>query len=281
MVKKVENLTDIYLTEGDDDIFLHFKGYLNGGDKQAGVRLSTLLTHGSIVNSAIKAWAREQLDRQMAEDLKEDVVSKFYDNIDISEDLAHQIDTIAVDAIKKTSEEKIWLECIVSPGQYSDEYTISGKLFDGISFSLFAEKADVEVHGIPTKDHSTRGWIRVIPGTSKDGLLLVRLPTPTFEHGQIITVRKDQIRYNKEERRRSEMEKLDYEKELKRLYELAIEQKDVGMALELLDRLMKYNTPEVKVRDADISQHKSDCAVHNEPAMPAGECDCQEEVEKS
>jgi hypothetical protein len=23
-----------------------------------------------------------------------------------------------------------------------------------------------------------------------------------------------------------------------------------------------------------VSPHKSDCAVHNEPARPAGECDC-------
>lgn len=30
-----------------------------------------------------------------------------------------------------------------------------------------------------------------------------------------------------------------------------------------------------------MQQHVSDCAVHNEPAMPAGECDCTEENDGS
>ena len=60
MVKTVENLTNIKLTESDTDgIWLHF----DGGGKSCGIALSTILRHGNIANESIMAWAREQLDK--------------------------------------------------------------------------------------------------------------------------------------------------------------------------------------------------------------------------
>lgn len=61
MVKEAKNLTNIRLTESDEDgIWLYF----DGGGKTCGIALSTLLGHGDIANEAIEAWAREQLDKQ-------------------------------------------------------------------------------------------------------------------------------------------------------------------------------------------------------------------------
>jgi len=63
MKREVKNLTNIRLTESDEDgIFLHFK--VTGEGLEAGVSLSSLLSHGDITDCAIEAWAREQLDKQ-------------------------------------------------------------------------------------------------------------------------------------------------------------------------------------------------------------------------
>ena len=39
---------------------------------------------------------------------------------------------------------------------------------------------------------------------------------------------------------------------------------------------MRANAAELKLamQKLPVPQHRSDCAVNNEPAMPAGECDC-------
>jgi len=61
MVREVKNLTNIRLTEsGTDGIWLHFEAK----GVSAGVLLSALLGHGGVVDRAIQAWAREQLDKQ-------------------------------------------------------------------------------------------------------------------------------------------------------------------------------------------------------------------------
>jgi len=59
MMREVKNLTGIKLTESDTEgIFLHFEsGNLS-------TRISLDVQHGVIACSAIRAWAREQLDRQ-------------------------------------------------------------------------------------------------------------------------------------------------------------------------------------------------------------------------
>jgi len=89
---------------------------------------------------------------------------------------------------------KNWLKCMIFPGQFTGEYAVQGKLFDGTGFSLFAEKEDLEFTREPTFDKAVEGWIRIELGPQKDDLLLVTLPQPSFENGQTITVRTKQVR---------------------------------------------------------------------------------------
>jgi len=86
-----------------------------------------------------------------------------------------------------------WLSCKISLGQFTGEYAIRGILFDGTEFSLFAEKNDLKFPEEPTTGSTVDGRIRVIRGPIKDNFVLVTLPQPTFENGQTITVRTDQV----------------------------------------------------------------------------------------
>ena len=87
-----------------------------------------------------------------------------------------------------------WLDCTVSLGQFSGEYSVQGQLFDGTGFCLFAEKDVLKFEQEPVKDKAVQGRIRILLGHLKDDLLLVTLPQPTFENGQTITVRANQVR---------------------------------------------------------------------------------------
>jgi hypothetical protein len=88
----------------------------------------------------------------------------------------------------------MWLRCQISPGQFSGEYAIRGTLFNGAEFSLFAEKSDVELSGELSMERPIDGWLRVTSGPQEGNLLLVSLPQPSFENGQVITVKKEQVR---------------------------------------------------------------------------------------
>jgi len=46
----------------------------------------------------------------------------------------------------------------------------------------------------PTGNEHVEGTIRVIPLDEKEDLMLVALPRPTFENGQTITVKKNQVK---------------------------------------------------------------------------------------
>jgi len=87
-----------------------------------------------------------------------------------------------------------WLDCTISPGQFTGEFAVQGKLFDNTTFFLFVEEGDVKFQEKPTPDKPVKGWVRVVPATQKGELLLVTLPQPTFENGQTITVKADQVR---------------------------------------------------------------------------------------
>lgn len=89
---------------------------------------------------------------------------------------------------------KNWLRCTIFPGQFTGEYAVRGNLFDGTGFSLFAEKQDLEFTQEPTLDNPIQGWIHIEVGPLKDDLLLVTLPQPSFENGQVITVKENQVR---------------------------------------------------------------------------------------
>ena len=87
-----------------------------------------------------------------------------------------------------------WLNCEIGEGQFTGEYAVRGQLSDGTGFSLFAEKKDVDFSAAPTTNKPTKGVIRVLSVDSKDDLVLVMLPRPTFENGQTVTVKKSQIK---------------------------------------------------------------------------------------
>lgn len=86
-----------------------------------------------------------------------------------------------------------WLRCWISPGQFSVEYAVSGEMFNGTGFSLFASEDDVEFDTPPFEGQRVPGWIRVQILDSKPGLLLVCLPQQTLENGQTVTVQADQV----------------------------------------------------------------------------------------
>ena len=87
-----------------------------------------------------------------------------------------------------------WLDCTISPGQFTGEYAVRGNLFNDRGFSLFAEKEHLDFTKEPTLDKPVQGWIRVELGPEKGDLLLVTLPHPTFENGQTITVKRGQVK---------------------------------------------------------------------------------------
>ncbi len=82
-----------------------------------------------------------------------------------------------------------WLKCMVSLGQFPQEYSVCGKLFNGTDFSLFAPVDDVKPEGEVTRGKWVSGWIRVATGTRKGDCVLVALPQPALENGQIISVK--------------------------------------------------------------------------------------------
>ena len=88
---------------------------------------------------------------------------------------------------------KEWLECKITPGQFSGEYAVRGEMFDGTSFSLFAPKKDLMFSEEPSANKPVKGLIRIVQGAQKNDLLLVSLPRPTFENGRTITVKKEQL----------------------------------------------------------------------------------------
>lgn len=93
--------------------------------------------------------------------------------------------------MKKTEE---WLECRIAPGQFPSEFAVTGTLFNGKVFSLFAPVESVSYADEPTFEKSVEAFLRVLPLETRDDLVLVALPRETFENGQIITVRTSQFR---------------------------------------------------------------------------------------
>lgn len=87
-----------------------------------------------------------------------------------------------------------WLNCTISPGQFTGEFAVQGEMFDSTEFSLFAPKEDLKFSGEPSWDKPVHGSIRVTVSEQKDNLLLVSLPRPAFENGRVITVKKEQIK---------------------------------------------------------------------------------------
>lgn len=91
-----------------------------------------------------------------------------------------------------------WLDCSISPGQFTGEFAVQGKLFDNTGFSLFAQKDDLRFKEDPTSEKPVQGSLRVVPLDQKDNLILVALPRPTLENGQSVTVRAENVKESPE-----------------------------------------------------------------------------------
>lgn len=82
----------------------------------------------------------------------------------------------------------LWLQCVVVPGQFSDEYAVCARQSSGKEFSLFASHDDVECEKTPTHQHPQKGWLRVSVLEQQKDHAIVRLPQQSFECGQFATV---------------------------------------------------------------------------------------------
>ena len=85
------------------------------------------------------------------------------------------------------------LRCQVSPGMFSGEVAVRGMTAGGSEFSLFVPEAFVEPNLSVVGDQAVDGWVRVEVLLREGALILVRLPGQTFENGQTVTVRDDQV----------------------------------------------------------------------------------------
>ena len=81
-----------------------------------------------------------------------------------------------------------WLNCIITPGQFSCEFAVEGKEHNGTPFSLFACEWDLKFRSAPTGMERTQGAIRVEVMQTSGTLALVRLPQATMENGDAVTV---------------------------------------------------------------------------------------------
>jgi hypothetical protein len=94
-----------------------------------------------------------------------------------------------------------WLRCTLTPGQFDDEFAVSGHLADGTGFSLFAPKEYINYDQNPSFDHPVSGAIRVELMTRQGGSALVLLPRQALENGRAVTVKAAQLSSRDEKER--------------------------------------------------------------------------------
>ena len=87
-----------------------------------------------------------------------------------------------------------WLGCKVSQGQFSGEFAVQGKLFDGTGFSLFVEEEDLRLDNEPLLGQSVDGFVRITALQEQGDLCLVALPQPTMENGNSVTVHANELK---------------------------------------------------------------------------------------
>jgi hypothetical protein len=86
-----------------------------------------------------------------------------------------------------------WLQCTVTPGQFSSEYAVSAEKSDGSGFSLFAPRGVLKIPQEPSHDSPVEGLLRVDLWDQRGDLVIVRLPAQTLEDGQFVTVKMSQL----------------------------------------------------------------------------------------
>ncbi len=87
-----------------------------------------------------------------------------------------------------------WLNCTISEGLFSGEYSVKGQLSNFVDFSLFAPEQYIRLDTPLEGQQAVNGCIAVSVLDEQGEEALVLLPAPTFENGQTITVRRDQVR---------------------------------------------------------------------------------------
>ena len=84
------------------------------------------------------------------------------------------------------------LRCAVAPGQFTGEYAVSATQSTGEGFSLFVDEDMVDQEQ-PRGDGRGEGWLRVEVIDRRGDQALIKLPAPSLEGGQFVTVRSDQL----------------------------------------------------------------------------------------
>src|SRR4051812_46329000 len=83
-------------------------------------------------------------------------------------------------AVAGMEQNMAWLNCMVSPGQFSSEYAIQGQEADGTGFSAFIPSSCVECEKVPRRGELLPGFVQVEIMEERENLRLVRLPRPTL-----------------------------------------------------------------------------------------------------
>lgn len=87
-----------------------------------------------------------------------------------------------------------WLRCMVSQGQFSEEYAVSARDHRESEFSLFVDAQFVELEcEVIAEGGECEGRVQVIILAQQQGLTLVQLPGRTFENGSTVTVKSEQL----------------------------------------------------------------------------------------
>lgn len=86
-----------------------------------------------------------------------------------------------------------WLRCSVTPGQFSNEYGVTGYQVDGKVFSLFSPKEFVKCDHPPQNEERVDGLVRVRIYSREGDQVIVQLPQESFERGHYVTVSADQV----------------------------------------------------------------------------------------
>jgi hypothetical protein len=84
------------------------------------------------------------------------------------------------------------LRCAIAPGQFTGEYAVSASQSNGDGFSLFVDENLLDWER-PRDEGRGEGWLRVEVIDHKGDQALVKLPSPSLEGGQFVTVRSDQL----------------------------------------------------------------------------------------
>src|SRR5438105_15049291 len=88
---------------------------------------------------------------------------------------------------------ELLLRCKIYPGQFSDEFAVSGVQASGEKFSLFAPTRAVRADETPTRDRAVDGWLSVSLYERRGDRAVVFLPRESFESGRYVTARADQF----------------------------------------------------------------------------------------